>query len=135
MKRSTRLVLLALVLIVFFGGQWLWQHARTPTVAAAAPAHYRLGQLDFKPCTLHQPQSGLATAAWCAPFSVPENWARPDGRKLALRLALIRSHAAQPAPDPVLYLAGGPGQSAIDTWPEIAPALDDVLAHRNVILL
>ena len=135
MKRSTRLVLLALVLIVFFGGQWLWQHARTPTVAAAAPAHYRLGQLDFKPCTLRQPQSGLATAAWCAPFSVPENWARPDGRKLALRLALIRAHAAQPAPDPVLYLAGGPGQSAIDTWPEIAPALDDVLAHRNVILL
>ncbi|WP_297904731.1 alpha/beta fold hydrolase [Metallibacterium sp.] len=135
MKRSTRLVLLALVLIVFFGGQWLWRHARTPTVAAAVPTQYRLGQLEFKPCTLRQPQSGLATAAWCAPFNVPENWARPDGRKLVLRLALIRARAAQPAPDPVLYIAGGPGQSAIDTWPEIAPALDDVLAQRNVILL
>ena len=137
MKRSTRLMLVALVGVAFVGGHWLWrQRAHWLAVPAkTAAATYRLGTLAFTRCTLRQPQSGLATAAWCAPFTVPENWAAPDGKHIALRLALIRSRAAHPAPDPVLYLAGGPGQSAIDTWPDLAPALDDVLAHHNVILL
>ncbi len=140
MKRSTRLILAVVVALAIVGGQTLWQHRAQwlePVTAPAAVAHeaYRLGTLSFTPCTLRQPHSGLATAAWCAPFSVPQNWARPQGKHIALRLALLRSRAQQPAPDPVLYLAGGPGQSAIDTWPDIAPALDDVLAHRNVILL
>lgn len=137
MKRSTRLMLVALVGVAFVGGHWLWQQRAHWLAAPAktAPAAYRVGTLAFTRCTLRQPQSGLATAAWCAPFTVPENWAAPGGKHIGLRLALIRSHAAHPAPDPVLYLAGGPGQSAIDTWPDLAPALDDVLAHRNVILL
>ncbi len=134
MKTRTRLILLALLLIAFWGGRSIWHHVQTPD--GTTPARiYRLGRVVFRPCTLDQPQSGLATRAWCAPFHVPENWARPDGRQIALRLALIRSTASHPAPDPVLYLAGGPGQSAIDTWPVLEPALHGLLANRNVILL
>ncbi|MHB1544932.1 MAG: alpha/beta hydrolase [Gammaproteobacteria bacterium] len=135
MKRKTRLILVGFLLAAFLGGRWLWQYAKTPGEAVTTPRIYRLGQLAFKPCTLHQPETGLVTTAWCAPFQVPENWAKPDGHKIALRLAMIRSPAAEPSPDLVLYLAGGPGQSAVDTWPDLAPALAGVLRHRNVILL
>ncbi len=138
MKRSTRLILAALAGVAIVGGHWLWRqraHWLAAPAAKTVPAVYRLGTLAFTRCTLRQPQSGLATHAWCAPFSVPQDWARPAGRRIALRLALIRTRAAHPAPDLVLPLAGGPGQSVIDTWPELEPALDGLLAHRSVILL
>ena len=137
MKRSTRVALMLVVAALILGGQWLFKHARehgTAGSAAAAPS-YRLGTLRFTPCDLKQPLSGATTAAWCAPFRVPENWAAPGGRRIALRLALIRSKAAQPEPDPVVFIAGGPGQSAVDSYPQVAPALEPLLQHRNIVLL
>jgi pimeloyl-ACP methyl ester carboxylesterase len=110
--------------------------AAAPAVAVAPLAReWHLGQLTLTPCELPQPHSGLSSAAWCAPFEVPENRADPSGRHIRLRLAVIRSTAQAPEPDMVVFLAGGPGQSAAETWPQIAPALAGVLAHRNVLLL
>ena len=47
------------------------------TRAAAADADQRqaftLGKLAFKRCELTQKRSGATTAAYCAPFQVPEN--------------------------------------------------------------
>ena len=65
----------------------------------------------------------------------PENPADPAGRRIHLRLALIRSSATHSASDVVVFLAGGPGESAIDDWAVIAPALKPVLEHRDVVLL
>jgi pimeloyl-ACP methyl ester carboxylesterase len=124
---------------VVLGAQWLIHHPGRqhgyPRDSHAAPVHYRLGRIDFTPCELKAPLSGQTTAAWCAPFVRPENPADPAGRKIHLRLALIRGTAARAAPDLVVFLAGGPGQSAIDSWPLIAPALRPVLEHRDVVLL
>jgi pimeloyl-ACP methyl ester carboxylesterase len=124
---------------VVLGAQWLIHHPQwrqgNPNAARSAAAHYRLGHIEFTPCELKAPLSGQTSAAWCAPFMRPENPADPSGRKIHLRLALIRGTAAQAAPDLVVFLAGGPGQSAIDSWPLIAPALSPVLEHRDVVLL
>lgn len=139
MKRTGRIALVILIVSLSLGGRWLIERAHQPgstnRAAAATLAHYRLGALDFTPCELKQPLSGATTAAWCAPFRVPENWAAPAARQIAMRLALIRSKSARPAPDPVLFLAGGPGQSAVDSYPLVAPALAPLLSHRNIILL
>lgn len=37
----------------------------------------------------------------------------PNGRTIELAVAVLHSHSANPAPDPVIFLAGGPGQSAL----------------------
>lgn len=95
---------------------------------------FKLGQFDFKQCELEQRNSGATTAAFCAPFEVPENHAAPEGRKISLNLALIRSREAADD-DFIVYLAGGPGQAAIDTWPQMAGSLDSARKRRNVILL
>ncbi|RYD16051.1 MAG: alpha/beta hydrolase [Lysobacteraceae bacterium] len=94
------------------------------------------GRLHFTACELPQPQGSATTAAWCAPFEVPED---PDaattGRRIGLRLALVASDAAAPEPDPVVLLAGGPGQSAVESWPQVAAAFAPLLRHRHVLLL
>jgi pimeloyl-ACP methyl ester carboxylesterase len=139
MKRRTRLALAVVGIAVVLGVQWLihhpkWQHGGADT-GGAQPAHYRLGRIDFTPCELKAPLSGQTTAAWCAPFVRPENPADAAGRQIHLRLALIRGTAARPASDLVVFLTGGPGESAIDDWPQVAPAFESVLEHRDVVLL
>ncbi len=96
---------------------------------------FSLGSLRFEPCELGQRNSAATTAAFCAPFEVPENWDKPDGRRIGLRLAMIRSEAEAPARDPVVLLAGGPGQAATDVYPRVAGAFAPLLRKRNVVLM
>src|SRR5690606_11953670 len=71
----------------------------------------------------------------CASFEVPENHARPDGRTITLNLARVPARAGEPKADPVLFLAGGPGQAAVESYPQVAPAFRALLADRDVILV
>ncbi len=106
--------------------------------AAAIPANAReftLGTLAFKSCELAQKHSGATTAAFCAPFSVPENRDAPGGRKIDLNLALIKNEAERADTDIVVFLAGGPGQAAVETYPQIAAALASLRKHHHILLL
>jgi pimeloyl-ACP methyl ester carboxylesterase len=116
-------------------------HVAGATAAAhhdkAAPAPRRmLGTLAFTPCTL-APQFGAASIeAQCTTLPVPENPALPQGRQVRLHIAWVpAAESGTLAPDPVFMLAGGPGQSAAESYPQIAPAFREVLKTRNVILL
>lgn len=115
-------------------------HTAVATPIAANAQAFTLGMLDFKSCELAQKHSGATTRAFCAPFSVPENWDAGDtdkraGRTLDLKLALIKSEAEAADRDIVVYLAGGPGQSAIETWPQMAAALVPLRKHHHILLL
>jgi pimeloyl-ACP methyl ester carboxylesterase len=103
--------------------------------APAKPQTWQLGSLTLMPCELGQPNSGLSTSAWCAPFEVPENRDDPHSRKIDLKLAVIRSSAQVASKDMLVMLAGGPGQAATESWPGVATALQPLTAHRHVLLL
>lgn len=49
----------------------------------------------------------------CGIVEVPENYGKPDGRTLELVYLRLFSTSESPAEDPLLYLSGGPGGSAI----------------------
>ncbi len=51
--------------------------------------------------------------AECGFLIVPENREDPGKRTLRLAVAVLKSRSADPQPDPVIYLHGGPGGSAI----------------------
>jgi pimeloyl-ACP methyl ester carboxylesterase len=109
--------------------------AETAAPIAVGAKAFTLGNLQFSACELPQKRSGATTSAFCAPFQVAENRAAPAGRKIDLRLALIKSDAAAADRDLVVFLAGGPGQAAIDTWPQIAGALAPLRKHHHILLL
>jgi pimeloyl-ACP methyl ester carboxylesterase len=103
--------------------------------AVAAPASARtLGEVTFAPCELTG-AGGARSDAECARFTVPEDRARPQGRAVELRLALVPSRASRPEADPVVLLAGGPGQSALEAYPVSQAALRPLLARRHVLLV
>ena len=49
----------------------------------------------------------------CGVFTVPQNWDEPDGRNLDLSFVVVNATGENPEPDPLIYLEGGPGPSAI----------------------
>lgn len=71
------------------------------------------------PCRLELPRGEYASATvFCGRLTVPED--RESGRGLVhLSVIRLRARGDNPAPDPILYLAGGPGGNAsgrLDEW-------------------
>ena len=76
----------------------------------------------------------LATAARCGTVEVPEDRSKPEGRRLGLFVAVLPANTLSPEPDPVLILAGGPGQSAT-SLASFASRLVEVRRTRDVVLV
>ncbi|MGW2522356.1 alpha/beta fold hydrolase [Streptomyces sp. NPDC001617] len=73
--------------------------------------------------------------AHCGTLTVPEKRSRAGhkGRKITLAVAIIPAATRGPAPDPIVWLAGGPGDDAVS---EIPLALAGGLNHdRDVIFM
>jgi hypothetical protein len=107
--------------------------AYSPSASEPAPPR-KLGTLAFQPCTLAPKSVPFTVDAQCSRMSVPEDWDHPGGRRIELAIAWVPAKN-EDASDPVFMLAGGPGQSALETYPGIAPAFDETLKKRNVILV
>ena len=72
----------------------------------------------------------------CGYLTVPEDRSQADGRTIRLAIAVFKSTSANPEPDPVIHLAGGPGSSPLGATPFILKnGGNDILAHRDYILL
>ena len=142
MKKSHLQILGAVVLVAVFGYQYMAKRgdsgpakvSQGQFVVPAGTGGFNLGRLQFTPCELPQPNSAATTAGFCAPFSVAEDRSNPASRRIDLRLALIKSEASG-YDDFVVILAGGPGQSAVETWPGMSTALAPLRKHRHVLLL
>ncbi len=76
----------------------------------------------------------LATAAQCGQLEVPEDRAKPDGRKIKLFVALLPANTLSPQDDPLVILAGGPGQAASSLAP-FAARLADIRRTRDIVLI
>jgi pimeloyl-ACP methyl ester carboxylesterase len=61
------------------------------------------------PCAFRVPKGPWVRCGW---LSVPENRKRPGGRTIRLHVAIYKSRSQQPAPDPIVWLVGGPGGRA-----------------------
>jgi pimeloyl-ACP methyl ester carboxylesterase len=72
----------------------------------------------------------------CGWLEVPENRAVPEGRRLRLAVAILKSTSPTPRPDPLVFLHGGPGQAIVQFAPSIATSRSWAYARadRDLIL-
>jgi pimeloyl-ACP methyl ester carboxylesterase len=83
----------------------------SPTVARAAPGAEgtaTVPRFEEAPCPKLQGVEWL-TDATCGYLVVPEDRSRPAGRTIRLMVAKHPARSPEKRPDPVIYLAGGPG--------------------------
>jgi pimeloyl-ACP methyl ester carboxylesterase len=118
--------------------------ARLPAALAAlaclgladpAASATRLGSVRLQSCQLGAAGTPRRVSAECGRVAVPENREEPDGRSIELFVAIVRSRAKHPAPDPLVFLAGGPGQAASESFVPLAPAFSRIRSQRDVVLV
>jgi pimeloyl-ACP methyl ester carboxylesterase len=90
--------------------------------------------LDLDDCVLTSP-SGAQFDARCGTWKVPEDRSNPSKRQIELSITVIPAVAYIPEPDPLFLLAGGPGQSAIETFPAVLPFLFNIHQKRDIVLV
>ena len=76
----------------------------------------------------------LSVTAQCGELSVPEDRTRPDGRKIGIFVAVLPANTVAPRSDPLVILAGGPGQAASQLAP-LASRLSEVRRTRDIVLV
>jgi len=140
-KKNLFRIAIVVAALAYVGYQQFVPHRSAPasretnaTAAVAPAAPRRLGSLTFEPCVLAQKGSSSTVEAQCTHLEVPEDAAHPGGRKIQLAIAWVPAKSDDAA-DPVFMLAGGPGQSALDSYPAVANAFDATLKKRSVILV
>lgn len=91
--------------------------------------------IALEPCQLGAAGSPARVTARCGVLPVPEDRSQPDGRSIDLRIAVVPAVSRNPAPDPLFFLTGGPGQAATETYPMLAPAFRRINRERDVVLV
>ncbi len=76
--------------------------------AQVGPSQVQRGRVQLKPCG----NEGLPSEALCGKYEVFEDRKAKAGRRIALNIVLLPALSEKPAPDPLFYLAGGPGAAA-----------------------
>ncbi len=89
-----------------------------------------IGRVPFQPCRTEDGNiEGL-----CAKYEVYENRQARTGRKIAINIMVLPALTDKPAPDPFVPLGGGPGQSAVETFPN-AGYVNTVRQQRSIVLI
>ncbi|MDP2320357.1 MAG: alpha/beta fold hydrolase [Acidobacteriota bacterium] len=85
----------------------------------------------LKPCT----GNDTPVDAYCGTLTVYENRATKQGRQLDLNIVLLPALRADAAPDPLFFLAGGPGQGAAKMAKGLREMFRQVLTDRDIVLV
>lgn len=90
--------------------------------------------LALEDCVLSSP-GGSQVDARCGTLTVAEDRANPNGRQIPLHVAVIPAVKRDPQPDALFLLAGGPGQSALETFPAMLPLMFPIHEDRDIVLV
>jgi pimeloyl-ACP methyl ester carboxylesterase len=75
------------------------------------------------------------TDAFCGTYKVFENRATKQGRTIDLKIVLLPALGNEPRPDPLFFLAGGPGQGAAEMARPLRGLFGRVQADRDIVLV
>ncbi len=100
---------------------------QTPSVPTAPQNQ----SIALRPCMI----GSSNISAQCGTLKVYEDRAARSGRMIDLRVAVVEAKNPKPAPDPIFYIVGGPGESAIE-WADYGMSLLGLAnEQRNVVFV
>ena len=92
-------------------------------------------RIPLSACQLAAPGKAPRVAARCGTLDVFEDRAARAGRTLRLRVAVVEATGAKRSKEPLFLLAGGPGQSITELFPELAAAFGRAGLDRDLVLV
>lgn len=91
--------------------------------------------LELSNCRISAGPSFPSLPARCGVFERPVNPDDPGSPLLELRVAVVPALDLEPQPDPVVPLAGGPGQGAVEFYAAWSWAFEELRRDRDIVLL
>ena len=73
--------------------------------------------------------------ARCGQLEVPENPGKPDGRRIAIAVAVLPATGGAALPDPIVPLMGGPGEDTLSAAGYVHERLGRLRRERDVVLV
>ncbi len=104
-----------------------WSLALLAPLALAAPS--------AAPPTHACRVDGVPTELQCGDIQRPLDPAQPGGTQITVRYLVVPAMARNKQPDPVLLLAGGPGQSAMGIAPLVLPRFASLNNRRERVFM
>lgn len=106
---------------------------------AMTPAHAQDGDpspaLDLTDCRIRAAEGFPGIKARCGTLMRPENPADPDSPLLELFVAVVPALNLEPETDPLVPIAGGPGQASTEFYAATANAFEAVRRNRDIVLI
>ena len=116
-----RRIIIAVVLLL--GAALLVAYSRARRQEAQRP--------ELLPCQV----AGIEGKAQCALIEVFENRATKKGRKITLKVLVLRATGNERMPDPLFYIPGGPGSSATEDAPGIARQFAKIRERHDLVFV
>ncbi|HUT20605.1 MAG TPA: hypothetical protein VM366_15725, partial [Anaerolineae bacterium] len=114
----------------------------TPTLAPPTPTAVPIpaftATFEDAPCPMKLPEGVVeGRDIACGYVTVPEVHALPQGKAIRLAVAVIPGTSDRAAPDPLVMLSGGPGESALTAFTGLLslPGMERLWAERDVVLV
>jgi pimeloyl-ACP methyl ester carboxylesterase len=87
--------------------------------------------LVLSPCNVE----GTSEKVKCGTYEVYENRNSKKGRKISLKVVVFPATGKEREPDPFVYIPGGPGSSATEDAPYIAPQFAKIRERRDLLFV
>ncbi len=87
--------------------------------------------LTLEPCELQ----GVLGETSCGTLQVYEDREAMSGRKIGINIVVLHATGQSPAPDPFVFIPGGPGESATELAGYIAQAHAGIRQGRDILLV
>ncbi len=88
---------------------------------------------SYEPAQCQAYLSAISRAE-CGYLVVPEDRTQPGSGTIRLHVVVFRSRSDDPEPDPLVFLAGGPGASALAAAGYVRGILSDMLLERDLVV-
>lgn len=95
-----------------------------------APAHAQAAA-KLESCYLPR----IKEQVLCGQLQVPEDYEQPSARQISINYAVLPAIREIKKPDPLVILAGGPGQAATELAAMIDRVFSDVRKQRDIVLI
>ncbi len=111
------------------------RHLLLTTLLFLLPSLSAAQALELEDCRISAGDNLPGTRARCGTLLRPENPADPDSTQIAIRVAVVPALNLSPETDPIVPIAGGPGQGSVDFYLMTRGAFEHLRRNRDILLV
>ena len=101
----------------------------------ALPGAAAAQSLDLEDCRISAGEGFPGIKARCGTMLRPENPADPESPDIEIRVAVVPALNLVPETDPIVPIAGGPGQGSIEFYSMLSGVFEPLRRNRDILLV